>query len=76
MNSNFGLTTSQFVTAPKHICSAVRLVLSLTTSQFVTAPKRKMLLVQCVFSLTTSQFVTAPKPIETNSYLRKDRQTN
>ena len=35
-----GLTTSQFVTAPKLSLASMRNIDRLTTSQFVTAPKR------------------------------------
>ena len=57
------MTTSQFVTAPKHRAVVLLGVVRLTTSQFVTAPT---LFVRSYFiyvGLTTSQFVTAPKPL-------------
>ena len=70
------LITSQFVTAPKQLLGHVVPDASLITSQFVTAPKHGQDQRTRAGSLITSQFVTAPKPIETNSSLRKDRQTN
>ena len=38
--ASFGLTTSQFVTAPKRTQGQTVIKVCLTTSQFVTAPKR------------------------------------
>ena len=61
--SRRGLTTSQFVTAPKHHQALRALAASLTTSQFVTAPKQAEGLVYPMWGLTTSQFVTAPKQL-------------
>ena len=57
------MTTSQFVTAPKHHQALRALAASLTTSQFVTAPKQAEGLVYPMWGLTTSQFVTAPKQL-------------
>ena len=37
----YGLTTSQYVTAPKRVLDALAVVVGLTTSQYVTAPKQK-----------------------------------
>ena len=56
-----GLTTSQFVTAPKPLSVTRHAAFSLTTSQFVTAPKQVYQRHITTFRLTTSQFVTAPK---------------
>ena len=56
-----GLTTSQFVTAPKLTTEGTSTTLSLTTSQFVTAPKPSTQHWERPHCLTTSQFVTAPK---------------
>lgn len=50
--------------------------MSSTTDQFVTAPKLAISETLFDYGLTTSQFVTAPKPIEANSYLHKDGQTD
>ena len=58
-----GLTTSQFVTAPKRMVIYGPATSRLTTSQFVTAPKRRIVQNNVKTGLTTSQFVTAPKPL-------------
>ena len=61
LSQDDGLTTSQFVTAPKRSVGMVMTQTGLTTSQFVTAPKRRLTLAMISKGLTTSQFVTAPK---------------
>ena len=69
MRSNVpGLTTSQFVTAPKQCIEFGSYRCSLTTSQFVTAPKPQRPCAAFALSLTTSQFVTAPKLLSTKTY--------
>ena len=60
--ASFGLTTSQFVTAPKRTQGQTVIKVCLTTSQFVTAPKHEDGTSIVSNGLTTSQFVTAPKP--------------
>ena len=59
--TDIGLTTSQFVTTPKHIARWGFIGRGLTTSQFVTTPKRRSQWKRRPWSLTTSQFVTTPK---------------
>ena len=58
---DMGLTTSQFVTAPKPRRLRGHGRRGLTTSQFVTAPKPVRRVIERLGGLTTSQFVTAPK---------------
>ena len=69
--ASFGLTTSQFVTAPKRTQGQTVIKVCLTTSQFVTAPKPLPAQVPHVDGLTTSQFVTAPKPLGQNPLCRR-----
>ena len=69
--ASFGLTTSQFVTAPKRTQGQTVIKVCLTTSQFVTAPKRFWSAQRSALGLTTSQFVTAPKPLGQNPLCRR-----
>ena len=59
----WGLTTSQFATAPKQARGLHREQRRLTTSQFATAPKHARQQVRRYLGLTTSQFATAPKQV-------------
>ena len=69
--ASFGLTTSQFVTAPKLSRLSISILWGLTTSQFVTAPKQRVANREVGRGLTTSQFVTAPKPLGQNPLCRR-----